>query len=725
MANGVVKRDDLARVLAAVMLAGGAGAGAALAQDEGQDYLPGGGEVIFVTASPLTTDPFDILQNTTALEGEEFERRRATTIGDMLADLPGIESTYFGPGAGRPVIRGMGGSRVRVLSNGLGTIDASINSADHAVAADVLPARRIEVIRGPSTLLYGSGALGGVVNVIDDRIPTEMPPGGFTAEALASYGTGLLDRSFAGSVTAGEGNFIFHASGFYRRTGDVRIPGFAESSYLRALEDHHDDDDDHDHDHDHDHDDDHDDEHERGRLRNSDVETKGGTLGFGYQFGRGRFGLSISRLESNYGVPGHFHAHDHDDDHDDDDDDHDHDHDHDHDDDQDDDHENVRVDLKQTRIDFGGSFDLNGFFSEARLRLAWADYEHAELEDGEVETVFANRGWEGRLELLQRPRNGFKGAYGVQFLTRDFSADGAEAFVPPTETVQVGLFGLQKFEMGDWHVEYGARYERQTVDAPSLGIKRSFNGFSASGGIAYHAGRDYLAGVTVSYNQRLPIAEELFSNGPHLATGAFEVGDPTLDKEEGTTVELTLRRGTGRLTGSINLFYTDFSNYIFLTPTGEEDHGLPVFAYMQDSAKFYGGEISARLHAFDWGSHALYLDASADMTRASTAGGNLPRIPPVSVLGGVEWLAPLWSARVETKWVDSQRRLAEFELPTDGYTLVNAHFSIRPFAQLENVSLALSARNIFNQEARSHVSPLKDRAPLPGRDIRFSIRASL
>jgi len=659
---------------------------------------PGGVEEILITSRPFGQSRFDAVQGTAVLTGEELSRRLEGTLGETLAAIPGVSSSSFGPGASRPVIRGLGAGRVRVLSGGIGSIDASTTSPDHAVAIEPLTAQRIEVIRGPGTLLYGSAAVGGVVNVIDGRIPMSAPENGASGGLRGAYSS--VDDGWQGQaeLNAALGSFVLHIDGYKRDTRDLEIPGFAESDALRALEEA-----------EHEHDDDHAGEDIRGLLPNSDVDNEGGAIGLSYLFDSGFIGVSLSRNDMNYGVPGgHGHGEG----------------------DQDAvgpdeaDHgeEGVRIDLEQTRFDLMGEINRDfGVFKAAKLRFGYADYEHTELEGDEIGTVFQNEGWEGRIELVQQEAGNLRGAVGLQMLSRDFAAFGEEAFVPPTDTFLWGVFVVEEFGAGPWTFDAGARLERQSVEAQDLGVDRDFTGFSASLAAAYDLSDGWRVGVAGARSARLPTAEELFSNGPHAATSAFEIGDPNLAKEVGWTAEFSLKKRAGRVNGSFNLFYNRFDDFIYQAFTGAEEDGLTVLAYRQDDAEFWGGEIEIAYRAIDRKGLQATLSLGADMVRAKLVdtGEPLPRIPPKSLTAGIEVLSRYVDGTLELLLVDDQDRLAAFELPTDGFAFVNASLSVHPFPDTADLTFSVIARNIGDREGRNHVSFLKDRVPLPGRDIRL------
>ena len=702
---------------------------AAQTEEEHQHAFPHRTDEIIVTASPIERTVGETILNVSVIDDEELQRRLENTIGETLRREPGVSSTFFGPGAGRPIIRGLGGDRIRVLDNGIGSIDASSNSPDHAVAVDPATAERIEIVRGSGMLLYGSSAAGGVVNVLSNRIPSAVPEGGIDG-SLRIGGSTVDDGVEAGGGfdldlgKFGGGNLVFHGDGFYREAEDYEIPGFAESARQRALEE-----EEHDDDHDDDHDHDHEEEEEVfGVAENSRFETYGGSAGLSWVFDNGFFGVSGTAIDSLYGVPGgHEHGHEegHEDDHDGGDE-------HDHEEGEEEEG-GVSIDLRQRRLDFNGEIEGDfGFFSKAKFRLGYADYEHAEVEpSGEVGTLFTNQGWEGRLELVDRPRaflgGQLTGAIGGQFRLRDFSAIGEEAFVPPTESEQYGVFALQELALGQWRFELGGRYENTSHEVQETGFTRDFDGFSVSGGVGYQPVEELFFGVTAYRTERAPSTEELFSNGPHLATNAFEIGDPTLGEEVAVGVEATARIITEHFRASINGFYTTYDDFIFETPNGEEEDGLPVFLFLAEDATFTGfeaqmdGEI-ARIGNFD-----IHGDTSVDYVRATTDASedsNLPRIPPLSGIVGLEARSTYVDARAEFEYAIAQEDTATFELPTDGYQVFNAYLTVRPLPENTGLSIRFSGANLTDEEVRLHTSFLKDLVPLQGRNFRISLQGT-
>lgn len=692
-------------MVAAVALGSMVLTGAAQAQDsQVADASGSHGRVdeIIVTASPLRGSRFDILQGTATLSGEALDRALSTSLGDALDRLPGVAQTGFGAGASRPVIRGQGGDRIRILSGGIGSIDASTTSPDHAPALDLATAKRVEVLRGPATLMYGNNAVGGVVNILDGRIPIGEPTGGVDGMVRIGTGSNADERSLTASVDARlDGPLILHVDGFWRQADNYKVPGYLESAALRAEEEH-----------------EHEEEDEvQGQVPNSDLTQKGATLGLSHVADWGFFGANVSRFDNDYGLSaGHAH---HEEEHE----------------DEEEDHEHVehgeeaevpvRIDLGQTRVDLMGEVNRPFLaFETTRIRFGWADYKHKELEGTETGTRFLNKGWEGRMEFVQRAMDNLSGAVGVQASNRDFEAIGEEAFVPPSQTSQAGLFTLQRLDLGALSLEGGARVEQQQVEADSVGFDRDFTTVSLSAGLSRKLGDGWLAGVSLARTERAPNAEELLSDGAHLATGTYELGDATLGKETGLGMEATLRKATGPLTGSVNLFFTNYDDYIYERVTGAEEDGLPVAAYTATDARFWGFEVEAEATLLRDGDRSLTLDAGLDYVRATDTINDtpLPRIPALSLRTGLGFELASVATRVEIVWTDKQTRGGELELPTASSTVFNASIDWHPLPD-QDISLLLEARNIGNEEVRLATSFLKDSLPQPGRDVRLSLKA--
>jgi iron complex outermembrane receptor protein len=661
------------------------------------------GSDIIVTA-PFQRERFAMTTAVSVLEGTALVRDIRPTIGETLARQPGVSASFFGPNASRPILRGLDAERVRILTDGIGSFDVSNTSADHAVAINPLIADRVEVVRGPAALLFGSSAIGGVVNVTDRRIAREIPEEFAHIDAAATLGSAAKERSLAGAidVPVGATGLVVHADGSYLKTDDYRVGGYIFSESLReaaaAIDGEF-----------------AEDAQARGRVDNSNAETWEIAGGLSWIGELGNLGVSVSRIESNYGIPSKLEldgeeGHEGED--------------HDH---EEHSHDGVRLDMRQTRVDARAEIPLFGAFEQLNFRFGWADYRHDEVEpSGEIGTSFFNEALEGRLELVQAEREGWKGASGVQILSRRFEAVGEEAYIPVNLTTQVGLFTVQTFSLGGVDLEMGGRYERSDVGSAPLGVSRSFGAISGSAGVSVPLGDDLRIGASLSYSERAPAGEELFADGPHAATGTFEVGDTDLDKERSLGAEVVLRgRGDGWRVEASG-FFNRFTNFIYLSPTGEETDGLPVFAYLQDGARHWGFEVDGAVRLFERGATRLDVTGQLDFVRADLLGGGgpVPRIPPLRLIGGVEASGGAFGGRLEVEHATRQDKVAQFETETAAWTMVNASLNWKPLGVDGATTIVASVNNIFDVSARRHASLLKDYAPLPGRDFRISARLS-
>jgi iron complex outermembrane receptor protein len=640
---------------------------------------------VVVTAAPYVVTLDSATTSVDILKRDDIDQAPAGGLGDALANVAGVRSSAFGPGASRPVIRGLSGPRVLVLSNGLGQVDASALSPDHAVATDPQEAGRIEVLRGPSALAYGGSAIGGVVNVIDDRIAT-TPADGVSGRVTASGSTVDNGWQTSGAVKFGAGPLVFTLDGTHRDTEAYEVPTFPESRRQVAAEG----------------------EEWPGpvdsKVENTFSELSAYGGGVSYVGDQGYLGVSVKRTESEYGVPGHAHEH------------------------EDEPHageepeeEVVTIDLEQTRYDLRGEYRLSsGLFETVRFAGGYADYTHVELEGGEVGTRFESQGWEGRLELVQPNRDGWQGAVGVQWLQRDFKAIGDEAFVPPTDTIEWGVFTLQRLDRDAWGVEGGVRLERKDLESP-IG-DRSFTGVSASLGAFVRPAEGWFLSLSGSRTERAPAQEELFANGPHPATRSFEVGDLSLDSEVSWSADLTAHYGAGRWDVDAHLFAVRYDGFIDLRPTGAEDaeSGLPIFQFVQTDASFYGAEIDGSYRLWEDGARSFRLEGTFDYVHGKTDLGPPARVPPWGAAARGVFEAGWWTGQVEVRRVGGQDRVADFELPTDAYTMLNAALTVRPLKD-RDFKIFLEGRNLTDAEAREHASFLKDIAPLPGRNVRIGM----
>ena len=671
--------------------------------DRRRDYS---GQIV-VSAQGLKR--LDVLAGTSVLAGDELQSNLSGQLGEVLAKLPGVSASGFAPGASRPILRGFSGERVRVLIDGLGTIDASNTSDDHGVAIDPLTAERIEVLRGPAVLLYGSQAIGGAVNVIDKRIPRRIPPEALHVDGLTSFDSVNDPVQLGASVDAPlGGGFVAHASGSWRDAGDLSVPGFVVLPALRAdlladaaeeeSEGHAD---------------------EAAELReaagrqftlpNSAFTSWSASTGLAFFAGDSSLGASASWYDSRYGIPerpGAGHAHE--------------------DGDEGGEPAPVTIGMHQFRADLRGELALGeGFLERLVTRVGYTDYTHTEFEGDEVGTVFDVTGIEARAEFVQNSTGARAGSFGVQYYFRDFNAIGAEAFVVPNRTDQFGIFTLQELVLGPLEIEAGGRYERTGVRSAPLGLAREFSAFSGALGLGYSLADKLRAGVNVTRAQRAPSGEELFANGPHVATQAFEVGDPDLAMEKAWGVEGYLRGRVGPAEVGLAVYRNWFDDYIYLAQTGAEEDGLPVFAFLQAGANHFGieGEVSVPLVERE--GFTLLADLRGDYIRAELDDGTpLPRIPPLTLFGALEAQTDVLDARLEVQWFAAQTRVAPLETPSEDFAFVNASLAWKPVRGYDSVTLLAQADNIFDAEGRRHASLTKDFVPLSGRNFRLSARFS-
>jgi len=649
---------------------------------------PHSGELtgIVVTATPLGGDRLSTAQPTSVIAGDDLVLSLAPTIGETVAGEPGVSSTFFGPAASRPVIRGLGGDRVRVLTDGLATLDVSGLSEDHAVAIDPALADQVEVVRGPATLLYGSGAAGGVVNVVTNRLHDRVPDG---VEGLVELrgDSVLAERAVAGRIDAGVGRLALHLDAVWRETDDYDIPGFTQSRQLReqliaAGEEP---------------------SEERGTVENSWSDTQSGGVGISYVGEDWTFGLALSRHETEYGIPGG----------------------HEHDEEPggggEEEHEEggVYIDLEQDRLDLAlGRTFANG--NRLRLTGALNDYQHAEVEpSGEVGTLYEVDGRELRLALDHALPGGFNGTGGIQWQEVELVATGEEAFVPESRTRTLGAFLFEQRDFERFTLELGARLDRQEIDGPKVpGYDDTAINLSA-GAIRPLGGGLALVGQ-LARSERHPSATELYVDGPHAATGQYEIGNPDFDTEVGLQGDFGLRFDDGGVSAELRVFLADYDGYRFLSPTGEVLDGLPVYQFLQEDAGFYGLEATASLPL---GAGGWSLGLSADAVRGRLdQGGDLPRIPPLRLGAELAWQRDRLRAALTARYSFEQDKVAANELPTDAFTMLNAELSWRPGSG--STLLFLRGTNLLDEEVRYHTSPLKDEAPLPGRSLAAGVRFS-
>lgn len=653
-------------------------------------------EVIEVIAHPLSGE--GLSQAVDVLEGEELEQKMAVSLGDTLANQPGVRSSSFGAAVSRPVIHGLGGPRVRIMEDRIDTLDVSVTSADHAVAIDPFLADRVEILKGPSTLLYGSGAIGGVVDVHTGRIPHTLPQARFTGGIETRFDSNADGNATALKLSGATGAFAWHLDGSFKDGDNYEIPGFAESARVRALEAE-------------------EPEEEEGgeafgELPGSAFDSKSYAFGGAYIQEWGFIGAAVSRLEADYGLPGG----------------------HDHEEEEEGEEEDALagpesetpvLDLEQTRYDFElGVQDPFAAFSSLNVRLGVNDYEHQEIEpNGEVATEFSNEAWELRGELVYE-RGAWSGAFGLQHSDREFSAIGEEAFIAPVDTRDTGIFWVAQRRYDRFDLETGLRLGRLEHD-PEAGAAEDFTTGAASVGLVVPFSDELRLGVIGDYSTRAPVGEELYSDGPHLATQSFEIGNPDLDVERAASLSATLTYEADRWSASATAYASKFSDFIYQQATGEIEDDLPVFVYVQNDADFVGldAEVSTTLTA--WEDGAVRLRGMLDFVSADVdvpGNDNLPRIPPLRFGAGVELNLAQLTASLDFTRVTEQDDVAEQELPTDAYNDLRAYVGYDIAVPQGALTVFVSGRNLTDDEQRRHVSFIKDFAPAPGRTLEAGVR---
>ena len=664
---------------------------AALAQETSDDPV----EEIVSRAHPLSAE--NLAQPIETLYGDELDRALAPSIAETLDGIAGVRSSSFGQAVGRPVIRGLGGPRVKTMEDRIDTMDVSVSSPDHLTTIEPFAATSIEVLKGPSTLLYGTGAIGGVVDVHTGRIPHELPDN-FSGQAELRGSDNADRRTGAAKFTAGLGSVALHFDAFYRDADEYDIPGFAESAAQRALEELEE--------HEGEEEGEHEEEEEAfGRLPGSQLETSGGAVGLSHIGERGFIGFAVSRYDADYGLPGG-HGHEEEEEHE--------------------EEEGTPVlDLSQTRVDVEAGIESPfAGISSVNVRLGYNDYEHIEVEaSGEGGTTFTTEALEGRVEFVHEPIWGFDGATGLQVSTREFAALGEEAFVQPVDTAAVGVFYVGQRDFGETGFEVGVRYEHVDQD-PTTGSSRSFDLGAASLGLIQPLSKRWTLSGQLDYSNRAPVAEELYSDGAHLATRSYEIGDPGLDAERAANISATLAYRHESVHFVINAYYTDFADFIYESATGAEIEELPVLQWQQNDATFRGVEADIGWQAMTWADGSLTLSAGYDAVRArldSGANRNLPRIPPSRWKIGALVEARDLSAEVTFSRTSAQNDVAAAELPTESFDDLRVHLSYGLSLGDSDLQLFLTGRNLTDDEQRYHTSFIKDLAPQPGRTIEAGV----
>jgi iron complex outermembrane receptor protein len=613
-----------------------------------------------------------------AINKDALRLKDTTSLGSALQDELGVNASAFGQAASRPVIRGLGGDRVRILENGVGTNDVSSTSPDHPVNVDLLGAESVEILRGPAALRYGTTAVGGVVNILDNKIPDALPDYLMNGELQLKASSNGRERSSAIQTTAAvSDNVAVHVEASARKSDDYRVPNM-------------------------------------GRLNFSDTQNSNVSIGSSYIDGKSFIGIAGTYMDSVYGVPNG--------------------------------EEDISIDMRQPKLELRGNLDKPlSFLRSISLNSSISDYKHTEFEGTEVGTVFTNKASDTRLEFNHKPiADGLQGLLGVQFQSSRFESIGEEAYQAPTATDVISTYIIEDYDAIKDKLSFnaGLRSDFQSTDVSNYTsgfdetfyptLSKDFSTFSQSIGANYFPINNYTIGLSLARTERAPVGQELFANGPHAATSAFEIGDPNLESEKSVGIDLTIKRNEGLITGSLGGFSNRFSNYIGLNPTGNISDDLPEFRFESQRAQFYGIESSLELHL--WGQsdseraqNDLTFFTQQDWVWAKDIDTNeaIARVPPFRIKAGVKYQKETLGASIYVLRVNSQDRVANSESSTDGYTFLNASITKEVFELGSNNSpaeLFLRGENLTNEEARNHVSFIKEQAPLPGRNIIAGIR---
>lgn len=675
-------------------------------------------EVIVINASPLDKTALESAQPVNIISGDALKQLHAHSLGETLASEPGINNTHFANVAGSPIIRGLGGPRVKITQNGLDTGDVSRGSPDHAVTTETSTAQQIEVLRGPATLLYGSGAIGGVINVVDNRIPSE-PVYGLKGNANVSASTNNDSKEGSYDLQLGNGRWALYTDAFIRRSDDYETPSFMNDE--GETVDH---------------------------VENTFVDAQGGTIGGSYQFDDGFFGVSYQGLYQEYGIPGHAHGEEE------------------HEDEHGHDEEELHAEesgpyanLEQERIQLAGQW-RNPFtgFSQLDFRGALTDYQHQEIEENFVSTQFENEQKEIRLIARHEEISGWKGAVGWQWDISDKAAFGEEAFTPNTSRRTQGLFWVVEQEFGAHHVDLGVRHERTSLSSDEQKLD-TFDSTSASAGYLYHFSDHTSVSFNLSHAERAPAANEVFANGNHFATRTYELGlayelheeesgeyhieanDTAVSTETSNNIDVGFHYENESFHVNANLFYNRIDDFIYDDFTGlnseqihgdedhdehegEHEHGeaLQVVQFSQVDAELYGYELELDWQLTDqWSVHGF-----SDYTRAKQRGGDdLPRIPAQRVGTELRYQAVSWDGSLGYTRYFEQDKTAPNETATDAYGLLNARLNLYPdWLANYGATLYLKGENLTNQLGFVHSSFLKEDAPVTGRRFQAGVSIS-
>jgi iron complex outermembrane receptor protein len=615
----------------------------------------------------------DFVPAVITLKEKDLQKRRQATIGDTLQNEVGVTSTSFGPNASRPVIRGLDGSRIKLLQNSLQILDASTQSVDHAIPVDPLIVDEIEIVRGPMGLMYGTGVVGGVVNIVTNRIHSEFQEG-HVAEIQTQGETVNDGGSHSLRFDYGFDKWMLHLDGATKNLEDQSIPHYARSKFARqtaplAA----------------------DETEAKNKIPNSANQQDSIGVGATRFFDQGSFGLAFNHFKNDYGTVAE---------------------------------EDVTIGMQQNRFELSGEHKLNWrSFQKVRIKSAQTDYKHREFEGAETGTIFKNKGNETRLELLNETSQ-LKGVTGIQTQWSEFEAQGEEAFLPEVQNQIAALFTFQEFKSGAQTYSASARLESTTVEKKSSDTfgasdELSFLGYNGSLGFA-HKFTDAQDGfVNYSFTERAPTFQELFANGEHVATNTFELGSSKLEKEKSHGLEIGTRYLSNCSSLNVSVYSQLFANYIALNATGNTPDDIPEFQYQQVDAAIYGVDVDGKTQIMKIEKGVLNAFSRFDFVRGKDIenGDNLPRLSPPRLAAGLEYALGQWQVDGEVQHVFDQMHTAPLERRTEAYTLTNLGGQYTLLGKQSKLDVFLRVRNLFDVEARSHVSFLKEIAPLPGRNV--------
>ena len=654
-------------------------------------------DTIRIKAHPLEQTSKDFAVADTVVDQKRLAQG-AVTIGEALSGETGISSNQFGAGSSRPVIRGQDGPRVKILQNSSENIDVSTLSPDHAVTVDPALAKQVEVIRGPSTLLFGAGTVGGLVNVTDSKLPTAMPEKGYEGNATLRYNTGSDEKLATAGVTLGLGDQVaLRVEGLKREANDYIAPDYV-----------------------------HEGEKER-RVDNTFAKGQTVNVGLSWIYDRGFTGISYSNRQDQYGLPGHSHEYEschlhglslHCGEHDHDEDGHDHDdHDHDH------AHEaGPWIDLKSERYDVRTELDdpFAGF-KKLRAQASYTDYQHDEIEEDTISTRFKNKGYDGRLELVHNPLGAWEGVIGTQYGQQKLELTGEEAFLAPNTTKKWSVFALEHAQLNDVHVELAARVDQQKIDIDDSS-KKDFDGsaFSVSGAANWEFAPNYKLSLVTSHQERLPLAQELYADGGHFATNTYELGNDQLSKEKSNNVELGFHYDDNTFDYHVHVYHNWFDDYIY-AQTLDRYKDFRLVQYAQDKAKFYGAEAEAGYQI----SPIYKLSVFGDYVRGKIDNDNAPRVPAGRL--GTKLNADFddhWSGSAEYYHVFQQDKIAAYETDSQSYNMLNLGVAYSGnYSNVSDYRVFLNANNLLDDQVYQHASFLST-IPQVGRNFSVGVNFS-